>query len=86
MRICLKSASGLGLATLGHPENTPEGVLDQITEKGFYRYPDFNLNLGPSLTWEVDIWRKLRTAKEAARLRIDCSVRGAQFSYFQARY
>ena len=54
-----------------HPsDNTTEGVLDQITRRGFYRYPDFNLNLGPSLTWEVDIWKRLRNAKEAARLRM----------------
>ncbi len=49
-------------------DNTPEGVLDKITERGFFRYPDFNLNVGPSLSWEVDIWKKLRNAKEAARL------------------
>jgi NodT family efflux transporter outer membrane factor (OMF) lipoprotein len=54
-----------------HPsDNTPEGVLDRIIERNFYRYPDFNLNLGPSLSWEVDIWRKLRDAKDAARQRM----------------
>jgi len=54
-----------------HPsDNTPEGVLDKIIERNFYRHPDFNLNLGPSLTWEVDIWRKLRNAKDAARQRM----------------
>ena len=36
----------------------------------FIEYPDFNLNLGPSLSWEVDIWKRLRNAKEAARLRM----------------
>jgi multidrug efflux system outer membrane protein len=63
---------GLGVGgAYNHPsDNTPEGVLDKITERGFYRYPDFNLNLGPSLTWEVDIWKRLRNAKEAARLRM----------------
>ncbi|RTL39741.1 MAG: TolC family protein [Candidatus Melainabacteria bacterium] len=61
---------GLGASYIRPSENTPEGVLDNITERGFYRYPDFNLNLGPSLTWEVDIWRRLRNAKESARLRM----------------
>ncbi len=64
---------GLGLgASYIHPsENTPEGVLDKIiVERNIVRNPDFNLNLGPSLSWEVDIWKKLRNAKEAARLRM----------------
>jgi len=63
---------GLGLgASYIHPsDNTPEGVLDNIIEKTVFRYPDFNLNLGPSLSWEVDIWKRLRNAKEAARLRM----------------
>jgi multidrug efflux system outer membrane protein len=63
---------GLGVgASYIHPsDNTPEGVLDKIVARNYFRYPDFNLNLGPSLTWEVDIWKKLRNAKEAARLRM----------------
>ena len=65
-----KVGLGFGGSYIKPSENTPEGVLDKIVEKGFYRYPDFNLNLGPSLTWEVDIWKKLRNAKEAARLRM----------------
>jgi outer membrane protein, multidrug efflux system len=65
-----KVGLGLGGSYIRPSENTPEGVLDKIIEKGFYRYPDFNLNLGPSLTWEVDIWKKLRNAKEAARMRM----------------
>jgi len=65
-----KVGLGFGGSYIRPSENTPEGVLDTITEKSFYRYPDFNLNLGPSLTWEVDIWKKLRNAKEAARMRM----------------
>jgi len=65
-----KVGLGGGGSYIKPSENTPEGVLDKITERGFYRYPDFNLNLGPSLSWEVDIWKKLRNAKEAARLRM----------------
>jgi outer membrane protein, multidrug efflux system len=61
---------GAGASYIRPSENTPEGVLDKIIERGFFRNPDFNLNLGPSLSWEVDIWKKLRTAKEAARLRM----------------
>jgi outer membrane protein, multidrug efflux system len=61
---------GVGASYIRPSENTPEGVLDKIIERNFYRHPDFNLNLGPSLSWEVDIWKKLRNAKEAARLRM----------------
>jgi len=63
---------GLGFgASYIHPSDyTTEGVLDKITERHFFKYPDYNLNLGPALTWEVDIWRRLRNAKDAARLRM----------------
>ena len=65
-----KVALGAGASYIRPSENTTEGVLDKITERHFFRYPDFNLNLGPSLNWEVDIWKKFRNAKEAARLRM----------------
>ncbi|MBN8662521.1 MAG: TolC family protein [Candidatus Obscuribacter phosphatis] len=65
-----KVGLGFGGSYIKPSENTPEGVLDKIVEKGFYRYPDFNLNLGPSMSWEVDIWRRLRNAKDAARMRM----------------
>ncbi|HEY9682756.1 MAG TPA: TolC family protein [Oculatellaceae cyanobacterium] len=65
-----KVGLGFGASYIHPSDNTPEGVLDKIVERNFYRYPDYNLNLGPSLSWEVDIWKKLRNAKEAARLRM----------------
>jgi len=65
-----KVALGAGASYIRPSENTTEGVLDKITERQFYRHPDFNLNVGPSLSWEVDIWRRLRNAKDAARLRM----------------
>jgi len=61
---------GAGASYIRPSENTLEGVLDKITERSFFRNPNFNLNLGPALSWEVDIWKKLRNAKEAARLRM----------------
>lgn len=39
--------------------------------------PDFNI--GAYATWEVDIWKKLRTAKEAAVRRYLASVEGKHF-------
>jgi NodT family efflux transporter outer membrane factor (OMF) lipoprotein len=65
-----KVGLGAGASYIRPSANTTEGVLDQITERDFHRNPDFNLNLGPSLSWEVDIWKKLRNAKEAARMRM----------------
>jgi NodT family efflux transporter outer membrane factor (OMF) lipoprotein len=50
--------------------NTPEGVLRDLTEKTLHRNPDPIMTLGPALSWEVDIWKELRNAKEAARLRM----------------
>jgi multidrug efflux system outer membrane protein len=49
---------------------TPEGVLRDITGETLHRSPDPIFNMGPSLSWELDIWKKLRNAKEAARLRM----------------
>lgn len=74
-----KVALGAGASYIRPSENTLEGVLDKITEREFYRYPNFNLNLGPSLSWEVDIWKKLRNAKEAARLRMVAQYESRNF-------
>ncbi len=65
-----KVGLGFGASYIRPSENTPEGVLDKLTEREFFKYPDYNLNLGPSLSWEVDIWKRLRNAKEAARMRM----------------
>jgi len=65
-----KVSLGAGASYIRPSENTPEGVLDKFIERNYSANPDFNLNLGASLSWEVDIWKKLRNAKEAARLRM----------------
>lgn len=65
-----KVGLGIGGGYVKPSVNTQEGVLDEIIHRDFNRNPDFNLNLGPSLSWEVDIWKRLRNAKEAARLRM----------------
>ncbi len=65
-----KVGLGAGGSYIRPSENTQEGVLDEITQREFYRYPNFNLNLGPSLSWEVDVWKRFRNAKEAARMRM----------------
>ena len=62
---------------------TSEGVLEGNTETTLdTRMPYFltNFALGPSASWEVDIWRKLRTAKKAAVIRYQSSVEGRNFA------
>ena len=62
---------------------TNEGALEANTEiaEG-RRRPEFlpNFLLGPTASWEVDIWRKLRTAKKAAVIRYQSSVEGRNFA------
>lgn len=62
---------------------TSEGALEANTEIAVgTRTPDFlpNFLLGPTASWEVDIWRKLRTAKKAAVIRYQSSVEGRNFT------
>jgi NodT family efflux transporter outer membrane factor (OMF) lipoprotein len=61
---------GAGAGYIRPSANSLEGVLDTYAANNVYRYPDFNLNLGPYLSWELDIWKRLRNAKEAARQRM----------------
>ncbi len=61
---------------------TSEGALEtniEIAEGK--RTPEFlpNFLIGPTASWEVDIWRKLRTAKKAAVIRYQSSVEGRNF-------
>lgn len=59
------------------------GALEANTEiaEGKGR-PEFlpNFLLGPTASWEVDIWRKLRTAKKATVIRYQSSVEGRNFA------
>ncbi|MFM7468909.1 MAG: TolC family protein [Vampirovibrionales bacterium] len=41
--------------------------------------PNLDMNLGASLTWEVDIWRKLRNARDAAKMRFMAQHEGRNF-------
>ena len=70
----------VGLNKVGRFTN--EGALEANTEiaEG-RRRSEFlpNFLLGPTASWEVDIWRKLRTAKKAAVIRYQSSVEGRNF-------
>lgn len=69
----------MGASYISPSANTLEGVLDKVARQDGFRYPDFFLNMGPSLVWEVDIWRKLRNAKDAARLQMMAQIEVRNF-------
>lgn len=72
---------GLGFGG-GHykvSEDTHDGVLDKIIERNDLRPRNGDLNLGANLTWEVDIWKKLRNAKNAASMRFMAQTEGRNF-------
>lgn len=63
---------GLGFGA-GHSrvsKNTRDGVLDEVVERNDLRSNNWDLNLGLNVTWEVDIWKKLRNAKGASSMQL----------------
>lgn len=74
-----KVALGAGAGYIRPSVNSLEGVVDKTAEGSGFAYPNFNLYLGPNLTWEVDIWKRLRNAKDAARLRMMAQYEARNF-------
>lgn len=60
-------------------KNTREGALDKIIDRNDLRSPNSAFNLGPSMIWELDIWKKLRNAKEASRMRLMAQAEGRNY-------
>ena len=61
---------------------TSQGAADAYTEiRPGVPTPDIlpNLSFGPTVSWEVDIWRKLRNAKKSAVYTYLASVEGKNF-------
>ena len=61
---------------------TSQGAADAATEiRPGVATPDIlpNLTFGPTVSWEVDIWRKLRNAKKSAIYTYLASVEGKNF-------
>ncbi len=66
--VTLEAAAGLEKPSLFTPEGAVEDQLEVFPGKAFPDpLPDFLA--GANVTWEVDIWRKLRNARDAATLR-----------------
>ena len=74
-----KVGLGLGAETYGVSKNTREGVLDKIIDRNDIRYRSSAFNLGPNMAWEVDIWKKLRNAKDASRMRAMAKYEGRNY-------
>jgi outer membrane protein TolC len=54
-------------------------VLDKIIDRNDLNSPNSALSLGPNMTWELDIWKKLRNAKEASRMRLMAQYEGRNY-------
>jgi len=74
-----KVGLGLGAEKYNTSNNTLDGVLDKIIDKSDIRSRDYNLNIGPIMTWEVDIWKKLRNAKDASKMRLMAQYEGRNY-------
>lgn len=74
-----KVGLGLGSENYGVSKNTRDGSLDKLLDRNHLKSSSSALSLGPNLTWEVDIWRKLRNAKDAARMRLMAQYEGRNY-------
>ena len=66
--------AGAGMAKVG--DDTSQGRADEATRVK-KNLPDYGFGLG--LSWEIDVWGKLRNAKDAAARRYLSSVEGRRF-------
>lgn len=74
-----KVGLGLGAENYGVSKNTRDGVLDKIIHRNDLSSPNSALNLGPNMAWEMDIWKKLRTAKDASLMRFMAQTEGRNY-------
>lgn len=74
-----KVGLGLGVENYGVSKNTRDGSLDKIIDRNNLNSSSSALSMGPSLTWELDIWKKLRSAKDAARMRLMAQYEGRNY-------
>lgn len=74
-----KVGLSMGAENYDVSKNTHDGALDKIIDRNDIRSSNSALNLGPSMTWEVDIWKKLRNAKNASKMRLMAQYEGRNF-------
>lgn len=74
----LRAGAGLEKPSLFTPLGAVEDQLEPIPGKGFPDpLPDFLL--AADISWEVDIWRKLRNARDAATMRYFGTMEGRNY-------
>lgn len=66
--------AGLGVDKVG--EHTSQGVSDEANEVG---NPLASMKVGFAASWEVDAWKRMRTAAKAANFRYLASIEGRNF-------
>jgi multidrug efflux system outer membrane protein len=74
-----KVGLGLGAEKYGVSKNIRDGSLDKLLDRNDLNSSSSALNIGPSMTWEVDIWKKLRNAKDASKMRLMAKYEGRNF-------
>lgn len=74
-----KVGMGMGVENYAVSKNTRDGVLDKIIDRNDLSSRNLALNIGPNMTWELDIWEKLRNAKDAARMRLMAQYEGRNY-------
>ncbi len=71
---------GVGVEKVGR--YTSRGASEAVSDfNPLRKTPEFvpNFMVGPTATWEVDIWHKLRNAKKAAVIRYQSTIEGRNF-------
>lgn len=74
-----KVGLGFGAENFKISNHSRDGDLDKIIERNKLSNPDALFNLGANLSWEVDIWKKLRNAKNASVMHLMAQREGRNF-------
>lgn len=74
-----KVGLGLGAENYKVSKNTRDGVLDKIIDRNAIRFRNSGLSPGVNMTWEIDVWKKLRNAKDASLMRFMAQSEGRNF-------
>ena len=74
-----KVGLGMGAGHYKDSEHSRAGAVEKLIEKHELRNPHLDFNLSPQLTWEIDIWKKLRNAKNASQMRLISQYEGRNY-------
>jgi len=74
-----KVGLGLGAESFKVSKHSREGNIDRVIDRNDLRNPNSAFNVGANMTWEVDIWKKLRNAKNASQMHLMAQKEGRNF-------